>query len=339
MTVSGSKRSHPSSDRNSPLILESQSVHDFSLETNASRKSPTFSSESSHHSLTRPRRRNIGNSKERKKRKIVSTNSTKSKKKRRALSVVNPNLTKGREVVKRKRKERFKSRDDPIMLTPLCPEPFYWFTFTRPNGTTTTYDVRTLAKYLMVSGEFREPVTRIPFSKSDLEQIDTQLKKVVKHYTNRPLTRSYVNAQDDSIEKWLSKRALVADQETKEEEEKKCKTCSVVDAFEHPERYSEARCRRDALLGLERCLSGTVEDMMHIVEGSVDPEYAEIRLLTDIFPQFHDYFSQLHSADASMAYSNLEHYINLLKGNERQPFPDPFGFKAPIIAFLKDHRS
>ena len=46
------------------------------------------------------------------------------------------------------------------------------FKFVRPNGTAIWYDVKTLVEYLVKTGEFREPETRLEFSSDDLERMD-----------------------------------------------------------------------------------------------------------------------------------------------------------------------
>lgn len=60
---------------------------------------------------------------------------------------------------------------DPIMLTPL-PKKAPTFKFVRPNGTAVRFALDTLIDYLVSSGEFYDPETRIPFSDEDLSQID-----------------------------------------------------------------------------------------------------------------------------------------------------------------------
>eukprot|EP01031_Cornospumella_fuschlensis_P037181 gene37181-45127_t len=60
---------------------------------------------------------------------------------------------------------------DPIMLCPIYPKrtPFI---FTRPNGTKVQFNVDTLVDYLVSTGDFTDPETRIPFQEADLKRID-----------------------------------------------------------------------------------------------------------------------------------------------------------------------
>lgn len=59
---------------------------------------------------------------------------------------------------------------DPIMLTPIGKKNLFYFT--RPNGTKVRFNVDSLVDYLLVSGDFTDPETRLPFSDSDLKEID-----------------------------------------------------------------------------------------------------------------------------------------------------------------------
>ncbi|KAF0701131.1 Aste57867_8354 [Aphanomyces stellatus] len=82
----------------------------------------------------------------------------------------------------RKSKKRSKDRAaevqvvntlDPIMLTELGQNTFR---FVRPNGTVVLYNVDTLVQYILATGNFSEPETRIPFSDDILKQIDAEVK-------------------------------------------------------------------------------------------------------------------------------------------------------------------
>mmetsp|Transcript_16820 Transcript_16820/g.51733 ORF Transcript_16820/g.51733 Transcript_16820/m.51733 type:complete len:190 (-) Transcript_16820:638-1207(-) len=50
------------------------------------------------------------------------------------------------------------------------------FKFVRPNGTAIWYDIQTLVQYIIKTGEFREPETRIEFSLADLTRLDSQAR-------------------------------------------------------------------------------------------------------------------------------------------------------------------
>ncbi|OWZ07488.1 hypothetical protein PHMEG_00020113 [Phytophthora megakarya] len=63
---------------------------------------------------------------------------------------------------------------DPIMLTELGQ---HTFEFTRRNGSVVIYNVDSLVQYILATGDFSEPETRIPFSDEDLRQIDVEASK------------------------------------------------------------------------------------------------------------------------------------------------------------------
>ncbi|ETV89356.1 hypothetical protein, variant [Aphanomyces astaci] len=58
---------------------------------------------------------------------------------------------------------------DPIMLSELGP---HTFQFVRPNGTVVVYNIDTLVQYILATGNFSEPETRIAFSDDVLKQLD-----------------------------------------------------------------------------------------------------------------------------------------------------------------------
>ncbi|OQR99084.1 hypothetical protein ACHHYP_07349 [Achlya hypogyna] len=60
---------------------------------------------------------------------------------------------------------------DPIMLTELGP---HTFRFVRPNGTVVVYNIDSLVQYILATGDFSEPETRIPFPDEMLRQLDTE---------------------------------------------------------------------------------------------------------------------------------------------------------------------
>ncbi|CAK4184983.1 unnamed protein product [Aphanomyces euteiches] len=62
---------------------------------------------------------------------------------------------------------------DPIMFTELGP---HTFRFVRPNGTVVLYNVDTLVQYILATGDFSEPETRLAFSEDILKEIDSTAK-------------------------------------------------------------------------------------------------------------------------------------------------------------------
>ncbi|KAL7693633.1 hypothetical protein Plhal304r1_c003g0010341 [Plasmopara halstedii] len=63
---------------------------------------------------------------------------------------------------------------DPIMLTELGP---HTFEFTRTNGSVVMYNVESLVQYILATGDFSEPETRIAFTDEDLHRMDIEASK------------------------------------------------------------------------------------------------------------------------------------------------------------------
>jgi hypothetical protein len=61
---------------------------------------------------------------------------------------------------------------DPITFEALEQKNNQVFQFTRPNGKVVPYNVKTLAAYMLSTGKFYEPETRIEFSDEDLKRVD-----------------------------------------------------------------------------------------------------------------------------------------------------------------------
>lgn len=66
---------------------------------------------------------------------------------------------------------------DPIMLSPLTK---HTFKFVRSNGTCVLFNVESLVDYILATGDFSDPETRISFSDADLKQID-RIVRILHH--------------------------------------------------------------------------------------------------------------------------------------------------------------
>lgn len=69
---------------------------------------------------------------------------------------------------------RFEEEFDPITREPLGKHVFKYF---RPNGTCVKYDAPTLAEYILSTGDFYEPISRLEFAADDLKRLDHCLEK------------------------------------------------------------------------------------------------------------------------------------------------------------------
>lgn len=122
---------------------------------------------------------------------------------------------------------------DPIMMTPIGKKKT--FKFIRPNGSIIQFNVDSLIDFMITSGDFSDPETRLPFSDEQLKEIDSIGKEI-------------------GLEK-----------------------PSVYQAKNNDQFYSDAKFRRDALLGLERCAGEVVADILELVEDG-DPDNAQMQL-------------------------------------------------------------
>eukprot|EP00753_Platysulcus_tardus_P016297 PLAT5588.1.p1 GENE.PLAT5588.1~~PLAT5588.1.p1 ORF type:complete len:381 (-),score=84.64 PLAT5588.1:267-1313(-) len=176
---------------------------------------------------------------------------------------------------------------DPIMLTPLTGAVF---AVPRTNGTLQRYDMGNLIDYLLVSGDFRDPLTRERLSEETLRSLD-----------------------DSAREAGLDKR-------------------SVLSASRARDYYAEERCRRDAIVGLERCCGDLVADMLRCIEGQV--EDAELLCVVELFPNFSHLYNQLVAADHSAAEACMLHWQSYVRGPVEKPIVDVTGIQPLVLHFL-----
>ena len=64
---------------------------------------------------------------------------------------------------------------DPIMFAPIKKR--HTWKFVRPNGSAVVFNIETLVDFLLATGDFSDPETRLPFSDDDLAQIDATARK------------------------------------------------------------------------------------------------------------------------------------------------------------------
>jgi hypothetical protein len=77
----------------------------------------------------------------------------------------------------RARRQSFEEEQkyDPIMMTPLQP---ITFKFKRPNGKIIRFNVDSLCDYLLATGDFNDPESRLPFLDEDLQRLDELAAKL-----------------------------------------------------------------------------------------------------------------------------------------------------------------
>jgi len=135
---------------------------------------------------------------------------------------------------------------DPVMLTELGPQDPKW-TFTRPNGQKVVYGALSLADYMLCSGDFTEPHTRVPFGDGDLSEIDALVALHSKSVLLRQ-RRLQGGVGEGEVEGVVQRG-------------------SVLKAKQTPSLFEEGRFRRDALNGLERCAGEVVAEVVWVMEA------------------------------------------------------------------------
>jgi len=75
------------------------------------------------------------------------------------------------ENIQNKKQKTNLNKYDPIMLNKLGK---HVFKFVRPNGLIIGYNIKSLVKYFLTSGNFSEPETKIEFSDNDLKRLDQE---------------------------------------------------------------------------------------------------------------------------------------------------------------------
>ena len=144
-------------------------------------------------------------------------------KRKRTDDTVDPSLqTSGSSKRSCPKKKSSEKTFDPIMR---CPLGKHVYEFVRPNGTCSRFNVDSLVDYLIATGDFTDPESRLPFSDDDLRMIDTSAEKA-----------------------GLKKKSVYAAKTTPE----------------NVALYADLTFRRDALLGLERytTLFSSIVDIM-----------------------------------------------------------------------------
>lgn len=182
---------------------------------------------------------------------------------------------------------------DPIMFVPLKKKSIW--KFYRPHGGVVAFNADSLADFMLSTGDFNDPETRIPFTDDNLREIDAVLAKAA---TTGGKARA-----------------------------------SVLEAKRNPAAYEEARHRRDALEGLERCAGDVIADILNIIE-TADPDDAQMRLVIHELPVFADFYRQLYEADQAYAKQCLEHWSRFIAGPPNAPNTDMYGLIDCVKHYL-----
>ena len=79
--------------------------------------------------------------------------------------------------------------------------------------------------------------------------------------------------------------------------------------------------------------------MLHVIEGQMDPEEGELKLVMSIFPNFADLYTQISSIDLEFAKQSMLHYRLFVNGPKNKATEDLFGFLPIVMRFLRQVES
>jgi len=187
---------------------------------------------------------------------------------------------------------------DPITLEMLGK---HVYTFhSRTNNFSMRYNVESLARYLLETGHFEEPTTRIELNLDDLYEIQ---KKVDEAGIDLSDCSPFTN---------------------------------LVTAYKNPKVYQDKKERQDLIEGLERCVGEVVTSFLEIVEDKYS-ENGQVKLCMH-FAHFTHFFKQLAEADEHYALQCLERYGYLIRGPPNRPVVDKSGLLQYCLQFFDERR-
>ena len=178
-------------------------------------------------------------------------------------------------------------------MEPVAPSRM--FVFTRKNGSQAIFDAVVLVEYMLSSGDFSDPLTRTPFTKTDLENLDRKVaslgeerQSVAKASQNRV---KYTSAKSDR------------------------------DAILGLERY----------LGEQVC---TMLDIIEQVNGDgIRVEEAEENILF-LLPIFQRNFQLMFRTDEEFAEQCLKQFRSFLVGPPNRPIRNHHGFRDFVLSLV-----
>jgi hypothetical protein len=186
------------------------------------------------------------------------------------------------------------------------------FTFVRPNGSRASFDALALVDYMLASGDFSDPLSRVPFSAQDLQRLDD-------------IAAQHCGSSTSSTSSSSSSAAARRE--------------SVVAASCNVTKFKADKSHWDGLLGLERYLGEQVCAMMALIEsvnsGEASAEEAEAQLLSEIVPTFTHNFELLAGLSPSFAKQSLAHFASFLRGPPNRETRNRDGFATYVIALLR----
>ena len=203
---------------------------------------------------------------------------------------------------------------DPIMLVDLKPSDTT-YTFVRSNGTALRYNVATLIDYMLATGCFFEPGTRIPFSDKELKAIDDCasrgcLQKRSVFTAKYGSSKQYEDLKfaRDAIE-GLERCAGEVVRELLELIE------GSQDDADEEERPASANPLPAAMRYLGQLARGSSSSSSSESSSESDQsEELQVRILTDVFPRIKHYLLQIAEQDEAYAKQCVAHWKAFLVG-------------------------
>uniref|UniRef100_A0A7S3PKL8 Uncharacterized protein n=2 Tax=Sar TaxID=2698737 RepID=A0A7S3PKL8_9STRA len=192
-----------------------------------------------------------------------------------------------------KKNEIFSDGMDPITREPLGK---HVFTFKRPYGKEAQFDAGTLVDYILASGDFLEPESRIPFSPNDMKRLDNLVRKAG---LNKGSVYEAIRDKERYTERKVSQDALLALE----------------------------RC-------IGEVVSEMLSIIDAVCDLTADPETAETQLLLNVFPVFAHYFTLLRGMDSEYATKCVKQYISFIVGPPNRPTRNRLGFRDSVLHFL-----
>jgi hypothetical protein len=184
---------------------------------------------------------------------------------------------------KAKTSKRGRDSDDSMLIDPITREDLtsavHIFTFKR-GDTVARVDASSLIDYILSTGDFCDPESRLPFDDDALKRLDAIAQKLGKP--------SILRARNDVSSK-LGERHFVRD----------------------------ALCGLERVCGDSVTQMFELVEAVHERRSTLDE--AQITLLSSVLPEFQNSFSQLAQADKAYARHSAEEFEAFLRGPPNKP--------------------
>merc|ERR1712196_392617 len=199
---------------------------------------------------------------------------------------------------KKSRVAETQTKIDPILLCPLPKDPKMRFHFVRPNGLVVEYSCESLADYLLCSGQFKEPETRLPFTDADLRRLDKQIKDL-----------------------GMAKESVLRAKYCRNWNERRFR--------------SNAMQGLDRIIG--QIFANILSRLESFTEESEPESDVQLELLSKL-QEVADYYTQLRGVDRSYAETSIDMHIAYLRGPKNRPTRDPYGLLKMCTDFIRSFR-